>query len=121
MITNWSPNNGKHISVCSANQDHVIVATGHDLFYVEIANGALNQIGFAISQNIFCICVNNAFFVYSLCRATTLDHQIACLDISNFGEDSTKLCAVGLWTDISARIFRLPEFTELHREPLDGG
>ena len=31
------------------------------------------------------------------------------------------LCAIGLWTDISARIAKLPSFELLHKEMLGGG
>lgn len=31
------------------------------------------------------------------------------------------LCAIGLWTDISARILKLPSFELLHKEMLGGG
>lgn len=48
--------------------------------------------------------------------------EIACLDISPLGEGTTKsdLVAVGLWTDISARILRLPDLTEATKEYLGG-
>ena len=48
---------------------------------------------------------------------------MACLDISPLKEGETKsgLLAVGLWTDISARIFKLPNFESLHVEMLGGG
>lgn len=56
-------------------------------------------------------------------RQTTLDVEIACLDISPLGEGTTssELVAVGLWTDISARILRLPSLTEATKEYLGGG
>ena len=37
------------------------------------------------------------------------------------GADRSDLLAVGLWTDISARLFRLPDFESLHVEMLGGG
>lgn len=56
-------------------------------------------------------------------RQTTLDVEIACLDISPLGEGATTsdLVAVGLWTDISARILRLPDLSEATKECLGGG
>lgn len=49
--------------------------------------------------------------------------EIACLDISPLGEGATTsdLVAVGLWTDISARILRLPDLSEATKECLGGG
>lgn len=48
---------------------------------------------------------------------------MACLDITPLGDTSgmSPLCAIGLWTDISARILKLPSFDLLHKEMLGGG
>lgn len=52
-----------------------------------------------------------------------MEHEVACLDITPLGEAGAEspLCAVGLWTDISARVLKLPCFTPLHKEMLGGG
>lgn len=52
-----------------------------------------------------------------------MEHEVACLDITPLGEAGAEspLCAVGLWTDISARVLKLPCFTALHKEMLGGG
>lgn len=54
---------------------------------------------------------------------TEMEHEVACLDITPLGEGGgeSPLCAVGLWTDISARVLKLPCFTALHKEMLGGG
>lgn len=60
----------------------------------------------------------------SLSLSTTeMEHEVACLDITPLGEGGaeSQLCAVGLWTDISARVLKLPCFTALHKEMLGGG
>ena len=49
-----------------------------------------------------------------------MDHEVACLDISALSGDRAELCAVGLWTDMSARILRLPSFESAHVEMLGG-
>jgi DNA damage-binding protein 1 len=48
---------------------------------------------------------------------------VACLDVTPLQEGSGKaeIVAVGLWTDISARILRLPGLEEVNREFLGGG
>jgi len=48
---------------------------------------------------------------------------VACLDVTPLQENSNKaeIVAVGLWTDISARILRLPGLEEVNREFLGGG
>ena len=52
-----------------------------------------------------------------------MPHEVACLDITPLkeGESKASLVAVGLWTDISARILQLPNFENLHTEMLGGG
>ena len=51
-----------------------------------------------------------------------MDHEVACMDISPCGnQERAGLCAVGLWTDISVRLLRLPSLEQLQSEPLGGG
>ncbi|GFG37397.1 hypothetical protein Cfor_02582, partial [Coptotermes formosanus] len=52
----------------------------------------------------------------------TLEHEVACLDVTPLQENSNRaeIVAVGLWTDISARILRLPGLEEVNREFLGG-
>lgn len=52
-----------------------------------------------------------------------MEHEVACLDITPLGDSTglSPLCAIGLWTDISARILKLPSFELLHKEMLGGG
>lgn len=54
---------------------------------------------------------------------TVVDHEIACVDITPQveGQNKSDICAIGLWTDISARILKLPSFESLHVEMLGGG
>ena len=55
-------------------------------------------------------------------RCLSLEHEIACLDIHSFDDETeTKLCAVGLWGDISARLLKLPDLEEVCSEKLKGG
>ena len=48
---------------------------------------------------------------------------MACLDITPIKDDlpHADLVAVGLWTDITARILKLPDFSSVHVENLGGG
>lgn len=59
----------------------------------------------------------------SLFSHTEMEHEVACLDITPLGDSNglSPLCAIGLWTDISARISKLPSFELLHKEMLGGG
>lgn len=51
-----------------------------------------------------------------------LEYEISCLDINPIGENSnySHLAAVGMWTDISVRIFSLPELNLITKEQLGG-
>lgn len=68
-----------------------------------------------------CFCFSH--ILYTLLSTTEMEHEVACLDITPLGEGGgeSPLCAVGLWTDISARVLKLPCFTALHKEMLGGG
>ncbi|XP_058859042.1 DNA damage-binding protein 1 isoform X2 [Acipenser ruthenus] len=99
LVSEWKEPNGKNISVASCNSSQVVVAVGRVLCYLEIQCGELKQIS-----------------------STEMEHEVACLDITPLGDSNgvSSLCAVGLWTDISARILNLPSFNMLHKEMLGG-
>ena len=70
--------------------------------------------------------LNSVFIFVSYfpsCSSTTMEYEVACLDITPLkeGTDFTDLCAVGLWTDISARILKIPSMEVMHKEMLGGG
>jgi len=52
-----------------------------------------------------------------------MEYEVACIDISPLSEnaETAEVCAVGLWTDISARLVKLPDFESMHVEMLGGG
>ncbi|XP_067012933.1 DNA damage-binding protein 1 [Anabrus simplex] len=99
LIHEWKPPSDKTISVVACNTTQVVCATGSDMYYLEICDKELVQRGQA-----------------------TLEHEVACLDITPLQEGSTKaeIVAVGLWTDISARVLRLPGLEEINKEFLGG-
>ncbi|XP_025085056.1 DNA damage-binding protein 1-like [Pomacea canaliculata] len=90
---------GRNISLASCNTTQAAIAAGSELHYLELAPGKITHVGH-----------------------TVMEHEIACLDITPLkeGEGRAQLIAVGLWTDISARILRLPSFESLHVEMLGG-
>lgn len=69
------------------------------------------------------VCHYVSHIIYTFLSTTEMEHEVACLDITPLGEGGgeSPLCAVGLWTDISARVLKLPCFTALHKEMLGGG
>ncbi|KAI1895627.1 hypothetical protein AGOR_G00108180 [Albula goreensis] len=98
LVSEWKEPQGRNISVAACNSTQVVLAVGRVLYYLEIHRGELKQIS-----------------------STEMEHEVACLDITPLGEGGeSPLCAVGLWTDISARILKLPSFSALHKEMLGG-
>lgn len=99
MICEWKPPDDKRIGVVACNSCQMVCATARDIYYIEIEAGKL---------------VHKS--------TVTLDYEVACLDISPLDENATRseLVAVGLWTDISACILRLPNLEFVHTEKLGG-
>ncbi|KAK1784941.1 hypothetical protein P4O66_018374 [Electrophorus voltai] len=99
LVSEWKEPQGRNISVAACNSTQVVLAVGRVLYYLQILGGELKQIS-----------------------STEMEHEVACLDITPLGESGSEssLCAVGLWTDISARVLRLPCFSPLHKEMLGG-
>ncbi|XP_051513312.1 DNA damage-binding protein 1 [Myxocyprinus asiaticus] len=99
LVSEWKEPQGRNISVASCNSTQVVIAVGRVLYYLQILTGELKQ-----------IC------------CTEMEHEVACLDITPLGDcaGESSICAVGLWTDISARLLKLPCFSILHKEMLGG-
>ncbi|XP_030270662.1 DNA damage-binding protein 1 [Sparus aurata] len=99
LVSEWKEPQGRNISVAACNHTQVVLAVGRALYYLQILAGELKQIS-----------------------TTEMEHEVACLDITPLGDGGgeSPLCAVGLWTDISARVLKLPCFTALHKEMLGG-
>lgn len=51
-----------------------------------------------------------------------LEYEISCLDMNPIGDNPnySQLAAVGMWTDISVRIFSLPDLNLITKELLAG-
>ncbi|XDV29832.1 hypothetical protein PO909_032866 [Leuciscus waleckii] len=99
LASEWKEPQGRNISVASCNNTQVVLAVGRVLYHLQILTGELKQIS-----------------------STEMEHEVACLDITPLGESAgeSSICAVGLWTDISARLLKLPCFSPLHKEMLGG-
>lgn len=72
---------------------------GGHLIYLEIGDGVLREV-----------------------KHTQLEYDISCLDINPIGDNKncSQLAAVGMWTDISVRIFSLPDLNLITKEHLGG-
>ncbi|XP_055588358.1 DNA damage-binding protein 1 [Uranotaenia lowii] len=99
MVCEWKPPDDKRIGVVACNSCQLVCATARDVYYIEIEAGKL---------------VHKS--------TVTLEYEVACLDVSPLEENATRseLVAVGLWTDISACILRLPNLEVVHTEKLGG-
>ncbi|XP_059618303.1 DNA damage-binding protein 1 [Phlebotomus argentipes] len=99
LLSEWKPPGDRRIGVVACNYCQLVCASACDVYYIEVCEGALVQKA-----------------------QVTLDYEVACLDISPLEERQTRadLIAVGLWTDISACVFKLPNLELLHTEKLGG-
>ena len=106
-LDTWSPPGGKLISVCGCNTSQVLCASGSVLFYLEI---------------------NKCSGKLVLSGDTTLEHEVACIDLSPMDDSGgagdtggkTSVASLGLWTDISVRLIKLPSLEEITKEYLGG-
>ncbi|KAK6154837.1 hypothetical protein DH2020_009085 [Rehmannia glutinosa] len=96
----WFAPSGYSINVATANATQVLLSTGGGhLVYLEIGDGVLTEV-----------------------KSTQLEYDISCLDINPIGDNPnySQLAAVGMWTDISVRIFSLPDLNLITKEQLGG-
>lgn len=99
LVNEWKPNDDGRISVVACNDSQLVCASACDVYYIEIMDGELIQRSH-----------------------TTLPHEVACLDISLLDTkmDKANFVAVGLWTDISVTILKVPTLEVLNNEKLGG-
>jgi len=50
-----------------------------------------------------------------------MENEMACLDITPLSDGKAHFIAVGLWTDVSALILRVPSLEIVTKEPMKGG
>ncbi|AQK92556.1 DNA damage-binding protein 1a [Zea mays] len=100
LVDQWNAPAGFSVNVASANASQVLLATGGGhLVYLEIRDAKLVEV-----------------------KHAQLEHEISCLDLNPIGEhlEYSSLAAVGMWTDISVRIFSLPDLVLIRKENLGG-
>ena len=54
----------------------------------------------------------------------TMPHEVACVDISPLGgqeDGKASFCAIGLWTEISVSLLKLPSLQQVDNQLLGGG
>ncbi|WOL16215.1 DNA damage-binding protein 1 [Canna indica] len=100
LLHEWNAPSGYSVNVATASASQVLLATGGGhLVYLEISDKKLVEV-----------------------KHVQLEYEISCLDINPIGSNSnySSLAAVGMWTDISVRIFSLPNLELLVKENLGG-
>ncbi|KAM0950707.1 putative transcription factor WD40-like family [Dioscorea sansibarensis] len=100
LLDEWHAPSAFSVNVATANASQVLLATGGGhLVYLEIGVGKLREV-----------------------KHLQLEYEISCLDINPIGENSSysTLAAVGMWTDISVRMFSLPGLDLITKECLGG-
>ncbi|OAY75001.1 DNA damage-binding protein 1a [Ananas comosus] len=100
LLDQWNAPAGFSVNVAAANASQVLLATGGGhLVYLEIGNAKLVEV-----------------------KHIQLEYEISCLDINPIGENPnySSLAAVGMWTDISVRVFSLPSLELMTKENLGG-
>ncbi|CAK8675984.1 unnamed protein product [Clavelina lepadiformis] len=109
-VFEWKPKDDRHISVATCNHSQILLAVGNLLYYLEIKLGEVEE-----------------------CQHVDLPHEVACLSIDPLEFDSggkgdgmdvestppvSKICAVGLWRDNTARVLKIPTLEEMYQEKL---
>ncbi|KAI3937749.1 hypothetical protein MKW92_004607 [Papaver armeniacum] len=100
LLDEWKAPEGFSVNVATANSSQVLLATGGGhLVYLEIGDGKLAEAKYA-----------------------QLEYEVSCLDVNPIGENRnfSQLAAVGMWTDMSVRIFSLPGLDLIRKEQLGG-
>jgi DNA damage-binding protein 1 len=102
LVDKWTPPKGSLINVSSCNTRQILVTTGGKrLHLLEIDNSKLRHV-----------------------KDTEMPYEIACVNINPVAQEENpqiaQFCAVGLWTEISVRLLRLPSLEEVRKELLGG-
>ncbi|KAK9711909.1 DNA damage-binding protein 1a [Basidiobolus ranarum] len=101
LVSEWTPPSGSKINVASINPTQIVAALGGGtLIYFEIHNQEIKEID-----------------------RTQLEYEIACLDINPINPaspHSSNFCVVGLWTEISVNVLRLPDLQIVSKQNLGG-
>lgn len=95
LASEWRVSGSRGLSVVACSCTRVVAAAGPRVFLVAIHDRALE-----------------------LMAEVCMEEEVACLDLGP-GEDNA-LLGVGLWTDISVRVLKLPDLRPMHTEKLSG-
>jgi len=100
LADKWTPPSGKQISVCGTYGGQILVACGSNLYYLEIQQAKVVLSGEMV-----------------------LEYEVACIDITPVDDTEggkAEVACLGLWTDISVRVLKIPSLEEITREYIGG-
>ena len=98
LVCEWKHPGGKNISVATCQTHQMLLAIGKEVFYIEIEEGNFHQVS-----------------------SSSIEYEVACVDVTpDISKEKSDLVAVGLWTDISIRILKLPSLEEISKVKLGG-
>ncbi|XP_072930200.1 DNA damage-binding protein 1 [Epargyreus clarus] len=95
LAAEWRAGGARALSVVACAGSWAVAAAGPKLYLVRVGKAQLD-----------------------LVKEVCMEEEVACLDLGPGGEEA--LLGVGLWTDISVRVLRLPDLEPLHTEKLSG-
>lgn len=114
LVAQWAHPGGRNVSCATCNDAQIVCASGAELFYLVIDARALRLVGQTrLEFEVACIDIGPSTSSSSTALSTASDPAIS--------PPMSSVCAVGLWTDISARLLKLPDFQLIHSEKLGGG
>ncbi|XP_061722151.1 DNA damage-binding protein 1 [Cydia pomonella] len=95
LAAQWAVGGARGVSVVACSDTRCVCAAGPRIYLVALGDASLTTLA-------------------EVC----MEEEVACLDLGPGGD--TALLGVGLWTDISVRVLRLPDLRPLHTEKLSG-
>ncbi|KAJ8724163.1 hypothetical protein PYW07_008143 [Mythimna separata] len=95
LAAEWKVSGARGVSVVACSATRVVAAAGPRLYLVAVHEARLE-----------------------LLAEVCMEEEVACLDLGPGEEEA--LLGVGLWTDISVRVLKLPDLRPLHTEKLSG-
>jgi len=102
LMSEWHPQGGMSINMATANALQVVVVTGgRNLVYLDVVDDKIVERSMVV-----------------------LEYEVSCININCALGDGTQqkasVVAVGMWNDISVRIYTLPNLTLAAKEMLGG-
>lgn len=95
LVNEWKSE--KRINVVGCNHSQIVLSQGSNLVHLEVEGKELKEVS---------------------CK--TLEHEVACIDVTPLTGEKSPLVAVGMWTDISVNLYQLPSLEFKSKVPLGG-